>query len=174
MTDVAYVYDCEKTTKKSIAENAEIMRRRGQWIPFAYPHDLMRDSGVERGKMFDEDKRSEGYKYKTMYEDNGIHFTPHNAKTAEGSINVENGIVEVRQRMVTGRLKIARHLSELWKEKQVYRYGDDLKPIKQKDDLMDAMRYAVIMLRYGVSEYDSMFALYGGGDEKVKDETPIY
>ena len=174
MTDVAYVYDCEKTVRKSIAENAEIMRKRGSWIPFAYPHDLMRESGAERGKVYEEDKKSEGYKYKTMYEDNGIHFTPHNAKTKEGSINVENGIVEVRQRMVTGRLKIARHLFELWKEKQVYRYGEDLKPIKQKDDLMDAMRYAVIMLRYAVSEYDSMFALYGGSDVKVKDETPIY
>lgn len=174
MTDVAYVYDCEKTVRKSIAENAEIMRRRGSWIPFAYPHDLMRDSGTERGKIYEEDKKSEGYKYKTMYEDNGIRFTPHNAKTAEGSNKVENGLVEVRQRMVTGRLKIARHLFELWKEKQVYRYGDDLKPIKQKDDLLDALRYAIIMLRYSVSEYDSMFALYGGADGEVVDNTPIY
>ena len=176
MTDVAYVYDAVKTTHKSIAENAEIMRKRGEWIPFAYPHDLMRDSGTERGgrNNYEEDKKSEGYKYKTMYEDNGIHFTPHNAKTAEGSNKVENGLVEVRQRMATGRLKIARHLSELWKEKQVYRYGEDLKPIKQKDDLMDAMRYAVIMLRYSVSEYDSMFALTGGGGTEVIDNTPVF
>lgn len=176
MTDVAYVYDAVKTTHKSIAENAEIMRKRGEWIPFAYPHDLMRDSGTERGgrNNYEEDKKSEGYKYKTMYEDNGIHFTPHNAKTAEGSNKVENGLVEVRQRMATGRLKIARHLYELWKEKQVYRYGEDLKPIKQKDDLMDAMRYAVIMLRYSVSEYDSMFALTGGGGTEVIDNTPVF
>ena len=174
MTDVAYVYDAVKTTHKSIAENAEIMRKRGEWIPFAYPHDLMRDSGTERGKPYEEDKKSEGYKYKTMYEDNGIHFTPHNAKTEEGSNKVENGLVEVRQRMATGRLKIARHLSELWKEKQVYRYGEDLKPIKQKDDLMDAMRYAIIMLRYSVSEYDSMFALAGESGTGVIDNTPVF
>lgn len=174
MTDIIYVYDCEKTVKKSIAENASLMKKRGAWIPFAYPHDLMRESGVERAKMMDVDKKSEGYKYKTMYEDEGIMFTPHNAKTIEGSNKVENGIVEIRQRMLTGRLKIARHLHELWKEKQIYRYGDDLKPVKQKDDLMDALRYAVIMVRYAVSEYDSMFSLYGVGEQKAVDNTPVY
>lgn len=173
-TDIIYVYDALKTTRNSIAENASLIRKRGQWIPFAYPHDLMRDSGVERGKMMDEDKKSEGYKYKTMYEDDGVRFTPHNAKTSEGSNKVENGLVEIRQRMMTGRLKIARHLSELWKEKQVYRYGEDLKPIKQKDDLMDAMRYAVIMIRYAVSEYESQFALYGGSSVATVDNTPVF
>lgn len=177
MTEIIYLYDCEKTIKNSIAENASIIRKRGSWIPFAYPHDLMRDSGVERGgkSNTDEDKKSEGYKYKTMYEDEGVRFTPHNAKTAEGSVKVENGLVEVRQLMLAGKFKVARHLSEWFKEKQVYRYGEDLKPIKKKDDLMDATRYAVIMIRYAVSEYDSMFALYGGaGNDKVIDNTPVF
>lgn len=173
MTDVIYVYDCIKTIKKSVAENASIMRARGSWIPFAYPHDLMRDSGTDRGRPTEADKKSEGYKYKTMYEDEGITFTPHHARTTEGSNRVENGIIEVRQRMLNGKLKIARHLSELFKEKQVYRYGDDLKPVKAKDDLMDAMRYAVIMIRYGVSEYDAQFALLGSNGAVI-DRTEIY
>lgn len=173
MSGIIYVYDCIKTVKKSVAENASIMRKRGGWIPFAYPHDLMRDSGTDRGRATEADKKSEGYKYKTMYEDEGIIFTPHHARTAEGSNRVENGLIEVRQLMLNGKLKIARHLSELFKEKQVYRYGDDLKPVKVKDDLMDAMRYAVIMIRYGVSEYDAQFALLGSNGAVI-DRTEIY
>lgn len=173
-TDILYIYDAIKTTNKSVAENASLMRKRGAWIPFAWPHDLMRETGVS------DPRKSEGYKYKELYEQEGIRLTPTNAKDKNGSIKVENGIIEIRRRMAEGKFKVARHLSEWFKEKQVYRYGDDGKPVKEKDDLMDATRYLTIMLRYAKSKYDSLLEenpyslLTGNNNNKCVDDTPIY
>lgn len=172
LTDTVYLYDAVKTTRNSIEQNAAIMRKRGEWIPFAYPHDLMRDSGVSVSR--DNLKTTDGYRYKQMYEDNGITFTPHNAKTLEGSTKVEVGICEVRQRMLTGRFKVAKHLSEWFKEKQVYRYKEDGKPTKEKDDLLDATRYATIMLRYAKSYQDFMFEIGYNHKSRVVDNTDVY
>jgi phage terminase large subunit-like protein len=172
VTDIAYVYDAVKTTRNSIEQNAAIMRKRGEWIPFSYPHDLMRDSGISVST--DKLKTTEGYRYKQMYEDNGITFTPHNAKTEEGSTRVEVGICEIRQRMLTGRLKVAKHLSEWFKEKQVYRYQEDGKPTKEKDDLLDATRYAIIMLRYAKSFRDYAFEIGYNSKQMVVDNTDVY
>lgn len=171
MTDTVYVYDCIETIRKSVAENASLMRRRGAWIPISYPHDLMRDSGVSVSN--DKLKQTEGYRYKQMYEDEGVTLTPTNAKTVEGSTKVEVGICEMRQRMLEGRLKVAKHLSEWFKEKQTYRYGEDGKPIKEKDHLLDATRYAIIMLRYAVSEREAMFDI-GYQSRSVVDNTRVY
>ena len=171
MTDTVYVYDCIETIRKSVAENASLMRRRGAWIPISYPHDLMRDSGISVSN--DKLKQTEGYRYKQMYEDEGVTLTPTNAKTVEGSTKVEVGICEMRQRMLEGRLKVAKHLSEWFKEKQTYRYGEDGKPIKEKDHLLDATRYAIIMLRYAISEREAMFDI-GYQSRSVIDNTRVY
>ena len=42
-TDILYIYDCVKTYRNTIAENASVIKKRGAWIPVVYPHDLMRD-----------------------------------------------------------------------------------------------------------------------------------
>ena len=170
VNDVLYVYDAIKTVHKTVAENASIIKAHGAWIPCAYPHDLNRDSGVG------DEKKTEGYKYKELYIKEGVNLTPEHAQTKDHSTKVEVGIIEVRQRMYEGRIKIARHLSEWWKEKQIYRYGDDNKPIKEKDDLMDATRYLTIMLRYAISEEEDMFNRLGflGNTNKIVDNTPIY
>lgn len=171
VTDIVYLYDALKVTRNSIAENASLIRKRGAWIPFAYPHDLMRDSGVTVSR--DKLKQTEGYRYKQMYEDEGVTLTPTNAKTVDGSTRVEVGIVELRQRMLQGRFKVAKHLSEWFKEKQVYRYGEDGKPIKEKDDLLDSTRYAIIMLRYAISERDMLLNI-GTNRNGVVDNTEVY
>lgn len=170
VNDVLYIYDAIKTTGKTVAENASIIKNHGAWIPCAWPHDLMRESGVG------DEKKTEGYKYKELYEKEGVTLTGEFAKTKDGSNKVEVGIIEVRQRMFEGRFKVAKYLSEWWKEKQIYRYGEDNKPIKEKDDLMDATRYLTIMLRYAISEEENMFNTIGllSGGNKVKDNTPIY
>ena len=171
VNDVLYIYDAIKTTGKTVAENASIIKAHGAWIPCAYPHDLNRETGVG------DEKKTEGYKYKELYVKEGVTLTPEFAKTKDGSNKVEVGLIEVRQRMIDGRFKVAKHLSEWFKEKQIYRYGDDNKPVKEKDDLMDATRYLTIMLRYAISEEENLFNSIGqlcGSVNKVQDNTPIY
>ena len=155
---VCYLYDCFKLTRVGDLEVANQIISRGKWIPVAWPHDFVRSSGVSSiGGL----EKSEGWKYKEIYEKYGIVFTDTNAKTAEGSVRVEAGIVEVRQAMIEGRFRVFSHLSEWFKEKATYLYKEDGSVTKERDDLLDATRYAYIMRRYAVSKRDVDFAMEG-------------
>lgn len=164
----AYVYDCFKLTRVGDAEIASQILSRGNWIPVAYPHDFMRSSGIST--IADETK-TEGWIYKEIFAKYGIQFTDHNAKTEEGSVRVEAGIVQVRQAMVEGKFKVASHLAEWFKEKATYLYKEDGTVTKERDDLLDATRYAYIMRRYAVSEEDMGISGYYTNTDKAIDET---
>lgn len=173
-TNTIYIYDGLKTTHKSVAELASVAKKRSKylWVPYAYPHDLMKDSGTT-APVGKEDKTSEGYTYKKMYEDEGLIMTPEFAKTADGSMRVEVGLTFVRQMIEEGRLKVAPHLLEWFKERQTYRYGDDLKPVKENDHFMDCTRYLCIMTRHAISLIDGGEG--GSADNSdVKDSTDIF
>ncbi len=164
VTDVLYLYDAIKVKGKTAAELCSMIRGKGDWIRGTYPHDFNRDSGV-------------GGKYKEIYIREGLNLTGVHAQDKDGSNKVENGIIELRQRMIDGKFKVARHLSDWFSEKQTYRYGDDGKPIKEKDDLMDSTRYLTIMLRYAISEEESIFERIGsisGRSNQCLDNTPVY
>lgn len=146
-----YLYDCFKLTRVGDLEVANQILSRGRWIPVSWPHDFVRSSGVSTiGGL----EKTEGWKYKEIYEKYGIIFTDTNAKTEEGSVRVEAGIVEVRQAMIEGKFRVFSHLSEWFKEKATYLYKEDGSVTKERDDLLDATRYAYIMRRYAVSKTD--------------------
>lgn len=170
--DMLYLYDCFETVNTSISENASKIRARGKWIPTAYPHDLLRVTGGDApsGKLGSPDRKSVGYKYKEWYEDEGVTMTPEFAKTAEGSTRVEVGLTSLRQRMANGKLRVSKTMEEWFNQKDIYRYGEDNKPVKKKDHLMDCSRYLEIMLRYGISRLDSN----NENEGVVLDDTDIF
>jgi hypothetical protein len=49
--------------------------------------------------------------------------------------------------MQTGRLKIARHLDVFWREFRMY-HRKDGKIVKENDDVISAIRYAVMCKRF--------------------------
>lgn len=170
ITGIRYLYDCLKVTQKSEEEIATLLKRNGEWIPFAYPHDLMKNSGIS---SFQGLKKTEGWLYKNIFEELGLTMTPHNAMLPEGGIAVEPGIIYVRNLMQKGLLQVKPSLSEWWDEKRLYAYGDDSRPKKVNDDVMDAMRYALIMERYATSQRESLIASLVGSTA-VCDDTPVY
>lgn len=145
----AYVYDCFKLTRVGDAEVAAQILARGSWIPVAYPHDFMRSSGIS---TINDETKTEGWIYKEIFAKYGINFTDHNAKTEEGSVRVEAGIVRIRQAMVEGKFKVFSHLTDWFKEKATYLYKEDGTVTKANDDILDATRYAFVMSRYAVPE----------------------
>lgn len=166
-----YVYDCFKLTRVGDADIASQILARGKWIPVTWPHDFVRSSGIS---TIGDVTKSEGWKYKEIYDKYGIQFTDTNAKTEEGSTRVEAGLVEVRQAMVAGQFKVFSHLSEWFKEKATYLYKEDGSVTKEKDDLLDATRYAYIMRRYAVSEVEASGVYddwYGRDMNKAIDST---
>jgi hypothetical protein len=54
------------------------------------------------------------------------------------------------ERMQTGRFKVAASLSDWWEEFRMY-HRKDGKIVKERDDLMSATRYAVMMIRYAMA-----------------------
>ena len=170
LSGIHYLYDCIKVTQKPEEEIAEILKRNGDWIPFAYPHDLMRNSGISSFKGL---KKTEGWLYKNIFEELGLTMTPTNAMLPEGGISVEPGIVYVRNLMHKGLLKVHPKLEDWWEEKRLYAYGDDSRPKKVNDDLMDATRYALIMTRFAASKREMVLQALVGSAEP-KNETPVF
>lgn len=133
--DVIYVTDCFRQKQATPALHAPAVRSKGPWIPVAWPHDgLQHDKGS-------------GVPLAQQYRENGLNMLGQKATWPDGSNSVEAGIMEMLDRMQTGRLKVFRHLAEWLEEFRMY-HRKDGKLVKEADDLMSATRYAIMMKRY--------------------------
>ena len=63
------------------------------------------------------------------------------------SVSVEAGLMDLLQRMESGRFKVFREHNDWWEEFRLYQRKDG-KVVKEGDDLMAATRYAVMSLRH--------------------------
>jgi Terminase RNaseH-like domain len=65
----------------------------------------------------------------------------------DGGSGVEAGVIGMLDRMLTGRFKVFSNLTDWFAEKRHY-HRKDGKIVKERDDLLSATRYALMMLRY--------------------------
>ena len=72
------------------------------------------------------------------------------ASFSDGTNGVEAGLMDMLDRMHTGRLKVFSHLTEWFEEFRLY-HRKDGKVVKEMDDLMSATRYALMMIRFAVT-----------------------
>ena len=173
-TDIVYVTHIIKTKHKTIDQIANLMKKYLPWCPTAYPHDIMRDSGISRGALGEADRQSEGFKYRDLYEKEGINMLYEHAKNHEGSMSVEVGIAEVRERIEQHKLKVAPHLQDFFDAMELYRYGDDWKPIKDgNEDICDALRYNLISLRHA-EERPSIDNNFNQQEGEIYDSTSVF
>ena len=80
------------------------------------------------------------------------------AKRSPGN-SVEAGLIEMLERMQTGRFKVFSHLNEWFEEFRMY-HRKDGKVVKVDDDLMAATRYAYMMRRFAVVKGGAKRAIY--------------
>ena len=73
------------------------------------------------------------------------------AQFQDGSVSVEAGLMEMLDRMQTGRFKVLKHLDEWFQEFRLYHRRDG-RVVKERDDLLAATRYGVMMLRCARTE----------------------
>lgn len=107
----------------------------GAWIPCAWPHDgLQHDKGS-------------GEELAKQYEGHGLNMLPERATFEDGSNGVEAGIMEMLDRMQTGRWKVFTTCGGWFAEFRLYHRKDGL-IVKLKDDLISSSRYALMMLRF--------------------------
>ena len=113
------------------AVHAQALLARGKKIP------TMIDTAAHASGQFD------GKVLFTSYQDLGLHLI--NANKA-----VDAGLLEVYQRLSSGRLKVHKNLMNWWSEFRIYRRDDKGAIVKKNDHLMDATRYLVM----GLANFD--------------------
>jgi hypothetical protein len=118
--------------------HAGALRPWGERLPWAWPHD-----GLQHSK-------DSGEPLAEQYRAQGLAMLPVRAQYPDGSAGVEAGLMDMLDRMQTGRLKVARHLADWWEEFRLYHRRDG-RVVKERDDLMSATRYGLMMLRFAES-----------------------
>lgn len=136
-TDTVHIYDAFRVREQTPAQHALVLRPKCGWIPVAWPHDGMQH-----------DKQS-GKTLAAAYREAGLPLLGSHATFPDGGYGFEAGITELLQRMESGRLKVAKHLSEWWDEFRMYHRKDGL-VVKERDDLMSATRVGIMALRHAI------------------------
>lgn len=141
-TDTAHVYDCYRKSEATPIIHAATISAKGKWIPVAWPHDgLQHDKGS--GDALATQYRNLGV---NMLKDKATHPAEKGKPEGTGGNSVEAGLMDMMDRMQTGRLKVAAHLHDWFSEFRLY-HREDGKIVKLEDDILSATRYALMMLR---------------------------
>lgn len=126
--DIAYIYDVYKRGQAEPEVHASAIRKR-------YPGGFKLPGTVDPASSGS--SQTDGKKLIQLYRKEGLRLV-----FAENA--VEAGIAEVYGRLSTGRLKIARHLTDWYDEYRLYRRDEKGRIVKENDHLMDATRYYVM------------------------------
>lgn len=136
--DVVYVVKCYRASQQTPAMQAIALRPWGSWLPWAWPHDghnqTLAGAGIALAKQYGE---------------HGLNMLGSHAQFSDGSNSVEAGLMEILDRMQTGRFKVFDTLNDWFEEFRIYHRKEGI-VVKMKDDLMSATRYGVMMLRHSV------------------------
>lgn len=133
--DCAYVTHAYRMREATPVIHAASLKPWGLWLPWAWPHDGLqtsKDSGVALAEQ---------------YKRNGLKMLPEHATFPDGSNGVEAGLMEMLERMETGRLKVFAHLADWFEEFRMY-HRKDGRVVKERDDIMSATRYGIMSLRF--------------------------
>jgi len=138
--DVIYVTRAIRMREQTPVIHAAAIRAWGmEWVPCAWPHDgLAHDKGS-------------GDQLAAQYRSQHLTMLHERATFPDGGSGVEAGLMAMLDRMQTGRLKVFGHLNDWFEEFRLY-HRKDGKVVKEHDDLMSATRYAIMMLRYSITE----------------------
>ena len=140
-SDVIYVIAEHRAREQTPMLFAAAVRPWGDWLPWAWPHD-----GHQSGGKFGAQDQKQ---LSAIYRSHGLKVLGAHSTFQDGSNGLEAGITALLERMQTGRLRVFESC-RLWAEEfQLYHRKDGV-IVKEHDDLMAAMRYALMSLRYAV------------------------
>jgi len=133
-SDCWYVVRAHRMREATPIIHAATIKPWGDWVPTAWPHDgLQHDKGS-------------GDQLAMQYANAGLLMLKERATFEDGSNGVEAGLMDMLQRMQTGRFKVFANLDDWFQEFRLY-HRKDGKVVKEMDDLMSATRYALMMKR---------------------------
>lgn len=137
--DVFYIAKEYRQREATPIIHAAAIKPWGEWIPCSWPHDgLQKDKGS-------------GEELARQYSDQGLAMLPERATFEDGGFGVEAGIMDMLDRMQTGRWKVFSTCGAWFGEYRLYHREDGL-IVKEGDDLMAASRYALMMKRAAITK----------------------
>ena len=155
-SDTIYVTAAHRQREQTPVLFAATVKPWGAWLPWSWPHDgLQHDKGS--GETLASQYRAQGLK---MLKDKATHPPPRNEKEGGGGNSVEAGLMDLLDRMQTGRFKVFAHLSDWFEEFRMY-HRKDGKVVKLDDDLISATRYGMMMKRFAVTNTPAKLRRHG-------------
>ena len=139
VADVVHITAAYRQSGQPLPVYATAIKAMGN-LPVAWPHD---------GLMHD---KSSGIQIAQIYRKQGLKLVSDHAQFPDERKNgVEAAIQETLLRMQTRRLRVDSNLHDWFEEFRMYHYKDG-KPVAERDDLMKATHYGLMMLRFARPE----------------------
>ncbi len=141
-TDKMYITAAYKKKMENPGEitpviHAAALKPWGKKLQWAWPHD-----GFQRDK-------GNGKEMRKQYQDQGLEMLPEHATYEDGGIGIDEGVLDILERMQTDRFKVFNNLLDWFAEFLLY-HRKDGKVVKEFEDLMSATRYAYMMKRFAM------------------------
>ncbi|WP_411969559.1 terminase large subunit domain-containing protein [Mesorhizobium sp. CA10] len=134
--DVVYVTKAHRASQQTPAMQALALKAWGEWLPFAWPRDGRRET-----------LEGAGVALARQYAAHGLNMLTSHARFADGSVSVEAGLMDMLDRMQSGRFKVFSTLAAWFEEFRLY-HRKNGQVVKLRDDLMAATRYRKLTLAY--------------------------
>lgn len=136
--DVVHVVKAYRKREAAPGVHAMALKPWGDWLPWSWPRDGRRETLEGAGQALAK-----------QFGEHGLNMLGTHAQFSDGSVSVEAGLMDMLDRMQSGRFKVFKHLNDWFEEFRLY-HRKDGKVEKIADDLMSATRYGVMMLRHSV------------------------
>jgi phage terminase large subunit-like protein len=136
-TDTIYVVHAIRLRQALPVTHVAAIKEHPCWdAPVLWPHDGARVEDLSTGATFS-----------ATYRRLGLNMRHEHTTFKDGGYSFEAGIADMEQRFATGRLKVAKHLSEWFDEYRNYHRVNGL-VMKADDDLMSATRGLCMGIRF--------------------------
>lgn len=123
-SDIVYVTKCYRKREETPAIHAIALKPWGKWLPWSWPRDGRRET-----------LEGAGLALARQFKEQGLEMLGTHAQFTDGSVSVEAGLMDMLDRMQSGRFKVFRHLNDWFEEFRLYHRKDGL-VVKEADDLM--------------------------------------
>lgn len=134
--DVIHIHHTIRMGDALPLQHAQPMLAAGAAVPVFWPQD-----GTQRSKDGTGEPLAAAYrKHKLL-----MHYE--HATWPDGGLSTEAAVIEMQERITTGRLKVAAQLGDWWHEYDMYHRKDGM-IVKVNDDLISATQKLIMMKRF--------------------------
>jgi phage terminase large subunit-like protein len=134
--DCVYLVRTFRQRESTPIMRASTLRAWGRDLRWAWPRDGRRQTLEGAGVPLME-----------QYREQGLGMMWEHSQFEDGGVSVEAGLMQWLDRMKSGRFKVFRELNDFFEEFRLYHRREG-KVFAEGDDLLCAVRYALMMLRY--------------------------